>query len=187
MKYVHAPNGTFQDFVLSGQVYEFSDRCKTTPKRLTPEEATEYGVSLLRLVTPPAYDPITQGRREIAPTLTDGAWMQQWEVYVLDAEDAAANQAAAVAALQQSIVDGTQKRLDDFARTRFYDGILSLCTYATDTNPKFQAEGQYGVTARSDTWATLYGILDEVLQGTRPMPSGYDDIAGELPVLAWPE
>jgi hypothetical protein len=86
----------------------------------------------------------------------------------------------------QSIVTATQKRLDDFARTRNYDGILSLCTYATSTVPKFQAEGQYGVTARDATWAQLYEIMAEVEAGIRPMPEGYSDIESELPVLAWP-
>ena len=79
-----------------------------------------------------------------------------------------------------------QQRLDDFARTRGYDGIMSACTYATSTNAKFAAEGQYCVGARDATWATLYQILDEVLAGTRPMPTGYADIEPELPVLEWP-
>lgn len=81
----------------------------------------------------------------------------------------------------------TQKRLDDFARTRNYDNILSACTYATSTVPKFRQEGQYCVNARDNTWATLYTILAEVQAGTRPMPSGYEDIEPLLPVLEWPE
>ncbi len=88
--------------------------------------------------------------------------------------------------IQQEIVTATQQRLDDFARTRNYDGILSLCTYATSTVPKFAAEGQYGVTARDATWAKLYEMLAEVEAGTRPMPTGFADIEPELPVLAWP-
>jgi hypothetical protein len=88
--------------------------------------------------------------------------------------------------LQAEIVQATQQRLDAFARTRNYDGILSLCTYATSTVPKFQVEGQYGVTARDATWAKLYEILAEIEAGTRPVPSGYADIEPELPVLQWP-
>lgn len=88
--------------------------------------------------------------------------------------------------LQAEIVAATQKRLDDFARTRGYDNILSACTYATSTVPKFAAEGQYCVNARDATWAKLYEILAEVEAGTRPMPSGYADIEPLLPALEWP-
>ena len=88
--------------------------------------------------------------------------------------------------IQQEIVEATQQRLDDFARTRNYDGILSLCTYATSTNPTFAKEGQYGVNMRDATWAKLYEMLAEVEAGTRPMPSSYADIESELPALGWP-
>lgn len=84
------------------------------------------------------------------------------------------------------ITSATQARLDTFARTRNYDGILSACTYATSTHPKFAAEGQYCVTARDDTWSALYVIMAEVEAGARPMPTGYPDIEPDLPVLVWP-
>ncbi len=87
--------------------------------------------------------------------------------------------------VQASIMAATQARLDDFARTRNYDGILSLCTYATSTNPTFAKEGQYGVNMRDATWAKLYEMLAEVEAGIRPVPTGYVDIEAELPVLDW--
>lgn len=88
--------------------------------------------------------------------------------------------------LQRDIVSFTQQRLDDFARTRGYDGILSLCTYATSPNPRFSSEGQYGVEARDATWSKLYEILGEVQSSIRAMPSKYSDIEPELPILQWP-
>lgn len=94
---------------------------------------------------------------------------------------------AAGALVLQEVTTATQKRLDDFARTRNYDGILSLCTYASSPTAKFAAEGQYGVTARDATWATLYEMLAEVQAGTRPMPGGYTDVEPELPALVWPQ
>lgn len=36
------------------------------------------------------------------------------------------------------------------------------------------------------TWAKCYEILGEVEAGTRPLPSGYEEIAPELPVPSWP-
>lgn len=85
-----------------------------------------------------------------------------------------------------SFTNAIQKRLDDFARTRNYDGILSACTYASDPNPKFAAEGQYCVNKRSETLAASYTILAKVDAGTRPMPTSFADIESELPTLVWP-
>lgn len=79
-----------------------------------------------------------------------------------------------------------QKRLDTFANTRGYDGILSACTYATSAMQKFAVEGQYCVNKRDETWSTGYAIMAEVLGGQRPVPSSIADIEPELPVLEWP-
>jgi hypothetical protein len=116
----------------------------------------------------------------------EAPWVYTVAVAPKSAEELAAEQAAAVQALQAGIVAAVQARLDDFARTRNYDGILSAATYAASTVPKFAAEGQYAVTARDQTWATLYAILAEVQAGTRPVPTGYADIEADLPVLEWP-
>ena len=86
-----------------------------------------------------------------------------------------------VAAVQQAV----QQRLDDFARTRAYDGILSACTYATSKIEKFATEGQYAVQARDATWATCYAIMADVQQGQRPMPT-VEQVRAELPVLERP-
>lgn len=87
--------------------------------------------------------------------------------------------------VREDIIQKVQARLDDFAKTKGYDGILSACTYATDPNPIFSAEGIYCVNQRSATWAKCYEILTEVQIGVRPMPSGYADIEAELPALTW--
>lgn len=86
-----------------------------------------------------------------------------------------------------SFTAAIQKRLDDFARTRGYDGILSACTYATSAVPKFAAEGRYAVDARDATWSAAYAILAEVQAGDRPIPGSLSEIESDLPVLAWPE
>jgi hypothetical protein len=88
--------------------------------------------------------------------------------------------------IKSEIIHATQKRLDDFAGTRDYNSILSACTYATSTVPKFKADGQYCVNARDATWGKLYTMMAEVEAGKRPMPTGYADIEGLLPALIWP-
>lgn len=97
-----------------------------------------------------------------------------------------AARAAAAARLQESVVRDTQARLDYFARTRSYDGILSACTYATSGVERFATEGRYAVQVRDETWATLYAILAQVQAGERPAPTGFADIEAELPKLQWP-
>lgn len=82
-------------------------------------------------------------------------------------EKQAKQQSATIAQLTAAI----QRHLDETARSKNYDGILSLCTYATSTNPIFAAEGQAGLAWRDAVWTASYEIMDEVLAGERPVPT----------------
>lgn len=84
------------------------------------------------------------------------------------------------------VVTLVQKRLDDWAKTRNYDGILSLCTYATSSIPKFALEGQRGVDLRDQTWAALYALMAGVEAGSVPVPTTYAEVEAVLPSLSWP-
>lgn len=89
---------------------------------------------------------------------------------------------------EQIIADMTAKvqaHMDVKARERNYDGILSLCTYATSVVPKFAAEGQAGVEWRDAVWARCYEILADVQAGTRPTPTA-EQLIAELPIFTWP-
>jgi hypothetical protein len=140
------------------------------------------------LETPaPEYDPMTQELVRDGAELVAGQWQYKWRVDALSPAQIAENIEAKNRSIRQEITTSTQQRLDEFAQTRGYDGVLSLCTYATSANPKFRQEGLYGVEARDATWAKLYEILAEVEAGARPVPSGYAEIEPELPALVWPE
>jgi hypothetical protein len=128
-------------------------------------------------------------------TLTlDSAWVVRDDGAVVPVADsayvrwrAAGNTpvAPSAASIIQHIVCQAQNRLDTWARSRGYDGILSACTYATSQVPRFQAEGQRCVDLRDQTWARLYEILAEVEAGTRPVPLSLTEIEADLPVLMW--
>lgn len=155
-------------------------------KALTEEEAAMFRVVPLTVVAQPSYDAITQRCFRDGCEKVGDEWQYKWTVEALDADAVEANVVAHVASTKAAIVAATQSRLDTFAQTRNYDGILSACTYATSSVPKFAAEGQYCVDARDATWATLYTIMGEVLAQTRPMPESFADVAPLLPALAWP-
>ena len=153
---------------------------------------------------PTPANPVIQTTREIAPVLTSkGTYEQAYEIVDIYSDytdeqgvlhTKAEQEAAAIAkdaadktaAFIKSVTDAVQTRLDDFAKTRNYDGILSACTYASSQVAKFASEGQYCVNARDNTWATLYTIMSEVEAGTRPMPATADEVMSLLPELVWP-
>lgn len=140
----------------------------------------------------PTFNKVTQYLKEGIPVLVNGKWQQTWLTVELFNTQQEREEAIAAATnviylnTQASIISAVQARLDAFAQTKFYDGILSACTYATSSVPKFALEGQYAISARDATWNAANSILEAVIAGTRPAPSGYAEIEGELPVLAWP-
>lgn len=129
----------------------------------------------------PMYNRATHKLIELTPSKVNDNYVEVWDVQELTQ----AEKSTIANIIKDEIVTHTQESLDLFAKTRNYDGILSLCTYATSPNPKFAAEGQKGVELRDATWTKLYQILEEVQNGTRPMPSSYQDVESELPMLTW--
>ena len=71
---------------------------------------------------------------------------------------------------KQMALTAVQNMLDNAAKKKGYDSILSACSYAAYPNP-FQAEGQEFVAWRGAVWAKCYEILAEVEAGTRPAPT----------------
>jgi len=99
--------------------------------------------------------------------------------------DQAAKTAQEMDQVKRQLEHIVQGYMDNTARERNYDSILSLCTYATSTNPTFAAEGQAGVEWRDAIWATCYQILADVESGTRAAPDEAS-LVSELPVFEWP-
>jgi hypothetical protein len=106
---------------------------------------------------------------------------------VTDTEADALRAAASPADQQAMITRAVHQRLNDFARGRGYDNMLSACTYASSGVPKFRDEGQACVALRDATWSAVFGILGAAQLGSVPMPTSIADIADQLPALAWPD
>jgi len=98
---------------------------------------------------------------------------------------AAAMAAEALTSTRKVLADAMQAHLDQTAQERGYDGILSLCSYATSANARFGPEGQAGVTFRDAVWAFGYGLIDEIQAGTRPVPTA-EELVAALPSIVWP-
>lgn len=136
------------------------------------------------------------------PALIDGQWQQQWVVINRSPEDVDQRKKALIAAIEQRI----DQRLLDFVATRGYSSVDSVGKYKDisdaeiaelpaelhSTVVKFRTECRYAAAIAAATWAKCYALLAQVDAGNWPtngagqMPSSYEDIAGELPALAWP-
>jgi len=181
--YVLAPNQTVEKYPYSIGELRKDNPQVSFPKNPSNEMLASWNVFPV-VSTGATYDSATQVAEQSGCVYNADRtrWETSWTIRDKTAEEIAADQQR----VQDQIVQATQARLDDFAATKNYDGILSACTYATSPTATFAAEGQYCVAQRDAIWAKLYEILGEVQAGTRPMPTGYADIEAELPVLEWP-
>ena len=86
---------------------------------------------------------------------------------------------------QAALTAAIQAHLDSTSQTHNYDGILSLCSYASSKNSKFQAEGVAGVDFRDKCWAYGYQVIADVHAGLRGIPTP-EGLVAELPAMVWP-
>lgn len=132
---------------------------------------------------PPSFNPLTHSLR--CDALQDGeVWRERWTSVPLPPEEAAIAAQRHRGELLRAVSDEAQRRLDEFAQHRRYDGIVSLASYASSKNPRYAAEGQRGVDLRDDVWSVLREIESSVLSGTRPIPT-FEEAIAELPEMTW--
>ena len=181
--YAIIENGTVVEY----PIYDVRQRfAQTSFPEGVPEQSLPEGCVRVADCPQPPFDPITQVASEVSPVRIDGVWRRHWTVTALDAAETAANQLARLVNLQDDIVWQTQHRLDAFAQTRHYDGILSACSYLSSSVGRFSDDALYCLRARDETWAALYAVLAGVQAGTHALPSGFADIEPLLPALQWP-
>ena len=159
-------------YVKDNKIFYINEVRKLFPNTSIPDDANldEFGFTKLIYTTPPSVLPwhrIDQGD----PVDNTQTWIQVplTETEIIDQCNALLNE-----------------KLDTFAKERGYDNVLSACSYATSTVPKFQLEGQTCVRLRDECWNCLFSIISDVRDGIREMPT-WEQIETELPALVWPE
>lgn len=75
-----------------------------------------------------------------------------------------------------------QSRLDDVAKSKGYDSILSACSYAGAPNA-FQAESVAFITWRGAVWEACYAMLAAFQAGQAAVPTK-DELIAALPPFA---
>lgn len=150
------------------------------PSELESADLSDLGVYKVALVERPTVD-YTQVVEENNPDLQGGIWTQTWSVRQATSSEQAANMAAIV----QQFTEAIQYHLDSTAQTRNYSNIISACSYAAGTHPKYSAEGKACLVWRESVWDVCYQILNDVQAGNRPMPT-IEQVISELPVITWP-
>lgn len=126
----------------------------------------------------------TTATRIIHNCATGETFQEIYEVPDPTVEELAAQALAEKNRIITTLVSAVQNHLDATAKTRNYDGILSLCSYATSLNPIFGVEGQAGVVWRDACWAHCYQVMADVEAELRTIPTTSELIA-ELPVFTW--
>lgn len=118
------------------------------------ELLASFSVYPVKAVPYPIYDKAFQGLRELRPAVVEGAWVQQWEVYPLPAEEVAANQAAArekAKANRQAVVDAIKVTTqagntfdgDETSQTRMVRAIIALQATGTPSVTWVLADNTY--------------------------------------------
>jgi len=80
--------------------------------------------------------------------------------------------------------------LDNFARTREYKDIESVCSYYNSTNEKFRNEAIYCSTIRDEIYTKCYELMNtyipKIKNGEIEIPT-WEEIKALLPELKWPD
>lgn len=79
-----------------------------------------------------------------------------------------------------------QNMMDQKAKERNYDGIMSVCSYLLSSNSRFAAEAEACTHWRDAVWSRCYELLTSVLTGEMALPTEQEFLQ-MLPAFEWPE
>lgn len=151
------------------------------PSDLAGADLSDFGVFCVTEVPAPTVD-YTQVVVEGEPVNVDGSWVQVWVVR----DATAAEASAALSRIQSDYEAAIQGHLDATAQQRGYDSMLSACSYAAGSHPKFSVEGRDCIAWRSAVWEAAFKIMADVQAKNRPLPT-IEEVIAELPPMVWTE
>jgi|GEM_PF-3578502 hypothetical protein len=79
------------------------------------------------------------------------------------------------------------KYLDNVAKERGYDDIISLCSYATSSNEQFRKEGIAGNEFRDKVWIKFFELSEQIKNGERDLRISSETLCKLLPEIVWPD
>lgn len=168
----------------------FSD--KALPKVLDSNTLMRLGYAAVLPSPKPQYDPMTQACLYGGATRNGrGEWVDVWLVEDLSAEVIETKLRERIASVRETTIAEAQRRLDMFAHTRGYGGpngegaIISAASYANSKNEIRKAEAICCIDLRDAMWDAIYEIQRQVLAGERDLPTSFEEIVPDLPVLTW--
>ena len=94
------------------------------------------------------------------------------------------NPPLALTDVKARLTGALQKLLDDTAKARGYDSMLSLVSYVASTNEAFAAEAAAGIAYRDAMWAYGNEIANAVEAGAQGLPNEQALLAN-APVITW--
>ena len=150
---------------------------------INPINGTEKVVVVLPLEKVPFFDPANPPQKNTygVPDEVEVGWIKDGDGWLPPPPP----EPPTLEEIQAHYTFQVQMRLDNFARTRGYDGILSAATYVASEIEQFRREGQYAVHLRDITWAKCYEILESCLSGNAPIPA-VEELLAMLPEPQWP-
>jgi len=178
--YIKLVNNQIDEFPYSKRQFLQDNPDTSFPKDISDDLLAAWSVYPVRSADDPTFDELTQKLvNPEFPEFINDEWVYTKQVVDLTNEEIIAAKQRTLQRYTQAV----QNHLDTTAQDMGYDGILSLCSYATSTHAKFSVEGQAGVQWRDACWDYTSQVLADVENGVRPMPT-IDELIAELPVMS---
>jgi hypothetical protein len=124
----------------------------------------------------------TTASRIIVNAKTGQSYTETYEIPDPTPEELAAAKVKETEEIVKRLTNAVQAHMEDVARSKGYDNLMSACSYAAVANA-FQAESQKFIEWRANCWMVCHHVLAEAEAGNIAVPSEQELVA-MLPVFS---